>query len=109
MRINFLQAKFLKACGTLHETPAEIRTCSVKCKDLSAPVEEVEPLKFHSWPSDATFQKLISNLQPDQLTPIRTDGVNKQSGSLVHTPSRWNSNLKNMARELRLSDTLKHY
>ncbi|OIS96455.1 PREDICTED: protein JASON-like [Nicotiana attenuata] len=81
------QAKFLKACGTLPETPAEIRNCSVKCKDLSAPMEKGEPLKFNSWPSDATFQKLISNSLPDQPTPIRTDGVNKQSGSLVHTPS----------------------
>ncbi|KAJ8527880.1 hypothetical protein K7X08_015331 [Anisodus acutangulus] len=81
------QAKFLKACGTLPETPAEIRNFSMKCKDLSAPMEEVEPLKFNSWPSDSIYQKLNSNSLPDQPTPVRTDGVKNQSGSMVHTPT----------------------
>lgn len=94
-----MQAKFLKACGTLPETPAEIRNFSMKCKDLSAPMEEVEPLKVNSWPSDTTYQKLNSMLS-DQPTPVKIDGVKTHSGSLVHTPSRWNSNLKNMAREV---------
>ncbi|CAN4094253.1 unnamed protein product [Withania somnifera] len=81
------QAKFLKACGTLPETPVEIRNFSMKCKDQSAPMEEVEPLKFNSWPSDSAYQKLNSNSLPDQPTPVKIDGVKNQSGSLVHTPS----------------------
>ncbi|MCD7450136.1 hypothetical protein HAX54_003703 [Datura stramonium] len=81
------QAKFLKACGTLPETPAEIQNLSMKCKDLSAPIVVVQPLKFNSWPSDSTYPKLNSNLLPDQPTPVKIDGVKNQSGSLVHTPS----------------------
>lgn len=81
------QAKFLKACGALPETPAEIRNFAVKCKDLSAPTEEAEPLKFNSWPSDSAYQKLNSNSLPDKPTPVKIDGVKNQSGSLVHTPS----------------------
>ncbi|XP_055801419.1 protein JASON-like [Solanum dulcamara] len=81
------QAKFLKACGTLPETPAEIRNFSIKSKDLSAPMEEVEPLKFNPWPSDTTYQKLNLNSLPDQPTPVKIDGVKTHSGSLVHTAS----------------------
>ncbi|XP_006352001.1 protein JASON [Solanum tuberosum] len=81
------QAKFLKACGTLPETPAEIRNFSMKCKDLSAPMEEVEPLKVNSWPSDTTYQKLNLNSLSDQPTPVKIDGVKTHSGSFVHTPS----------------------
>ncbi|XP_060209668.1 protein JASON-like isoform X1 [Lycium barbarum] len=81
------QAKFLKACGTLPETPAEIRNFSMKCKDQPAPMVEVEPLKFNSWPSDSTYQKLNSNSLPDEPKPVKIESVKNQSGSLVHTPS----------------------
>ncbi|KAF3634108.1 hypothetical protein FXO38_25295 [Capsicum annuum] len=81
------QAKLLKACGTLPETPAEIRNCSMKCKDQAASVAEVEPLKFSLWPSDTTYQKLNSNSLPDRPTPVEINRVKTLSGSLVHTPS----------------------
>ncbi|XP_047263828.1 uncharacterized protein LOC107858361 [Capsicum annuum] len=42
------QAKFLKVCGTLTDTPTEIRNCSMKCKNHLATMKEVDPLKFSS-------------------------------------------------------------
>ncbi|CAN4110104.1 unnamed protein product [Withania somnifera] len=82
------QAKFLKACGTLPETPAEIRKGLAKCKDLSAPTRDVEPLKFKSWLSDLAVEKLNLDLLPDHpITPIKSNGLEKQSGSLDHTSS----------------------
>ncbi|KAJ8532624.1 hypothetical protein K7X08_012547 [Anisodus acutangulus] len=76
------QAKFLKACGTLPETPAEIR------KGLSASTEDVEPLKFKSWLSGVAVEKLNLDLLPDHpSTPSKSNGLEKQSGSLAHTSS----------------------
>ncbi|KAM3363694.1 hypothetical protein P3S68_018548 [Capsicum galapagoense] len=42
------QAKFLQVCGTLTDTPTEIRNCSMKCKNHLATMKEVDPLKFRS-------------------------------------------------------------
>ncbi|MCD7455622.1 hypothetical protein HAX54_028831 [Datura stramonium] len=81
------QAKFLKACGTLPETPAEIRKGLAKCKDLSASKGDVEPLKFKSWLSDVAVEKLNLDLLPDIPTPSKSNGLEKQSGSLAHTSS----------------------
>ncbi|CAN4084553.1 unnamed protein product [Withania somnifera] len=82
------QAKFLKACGTLPETPAEIRKGLAKCKAPSAPTRDVEPLKFTSWFSDMAVEKLNLDLLPDHpITPIKSNGLEKQSGSLGHTSS----------------------
>ncbi|XP_016580353.2 protein JASON [Capsicum annuum] len=81
------QAKFLKTCGTLPETPAEIRKGLAKCKDLSASKGD-EPLKFKSWLSDVAVEKLNLDLLPDHpITPIKSNGREKQSGSLAHTSS----------------------
>ncbi|XP_055824585.1 protein JASON-like [Solanum dulcamara] len=80
------QAKFLKACGTLPETPAEIRKGLAKFEDLSASTRSVEPLKFKSWLSDMAVEKLNLDLLPDHpITPIKSNGLEKQSGSLAHT------------------------
>lgn len=82
------QAKFLKACGTLPETPAEIRKGMAKCKDLSAPTRDVEPLKFKSWLSDMAVEKFNLDLLPDHpITPIKSHALEKKSGSLAHTSS----------------------
>ncbi|KAM3221558.1 hypothetical protein P3L10_020828 [Capsicum annuum] len=81
-----LRDQFLKASGTLPETPAEIRKGLAKCKDLSASKGD-EPLKFKSWP-DVVVEKLNLDLLPDHpITPIKSNGREKQSGSLAHTSS----------------------
>lgn len=57
-----------------------------KCKDLSASKGD-EPLKFKSWP-DVVVEKLNLDLLPDHpITPIKSNGREKQSGSLAHTSS----------------------
>ncbi|XP_004243611.1 protein JASON [Solanum lycopersicum] len=80
------QAKFLKACGTLPETPAEIRKGLAKCKDLSASKGDVEPLKFKSWLSDVAVEKFNLDLLPDHpITPSKSNELEKKSGSSTHT------------------------
>ncbi|XP_009771902.1 protein JASON [Nicotiana sylvestris] len=82
------QAKFLKACGTLPETPAELRKGLVKRKDLSTSTGDVEPLKFKSWLSDMAVQELNLNLPPeDPITPSKSNGLEKHYGSLARSPS----------------------
>ncbi|XP_074370578.1 protein JASON-like isoform X1 [Apium graveolens] len=78
------EAKFLKACGTLPETPAEIR----KSKQ-SPPNQNSDHSKFHSWLPDASFQKLNLDMQCNQSpTPVnRYDGWLTGSDSLDCTPS----------------------
>lgn len=80
-----MQAKFLKACGTLPETPAEIRK-----SEHSPPNQDSEHSKFHSWLPDASFQKLNLDMQLNQSpTPVnRYDGWVTGSDSLDCTPSR---------------------
>ncbi|KAL3615330.1 hypothetical protein CASFOL_040991 [Castilleja foliolosa] len=58
------EAKFLKQCGTLPETPVEIRKTSAKWVDKSAKTEE--SLNFNSWLPTASFEKLKLEKQPDQ-------------------------------------------
>nr|XP_043629915.1 protein JASON-like [Erigeron canadensis] len=64
------EAKFLKACGTIPQTPTEIRNAEMS-KD-SQPLNEVPESTFHSLlPHTATEE--ISEKQADQLqSPIRT-------------------------------------
>ncbi|KAL2521811.1 protein JASON [Forsythia ovata] len=84
------EAKFLKACGTLPETPAEIRKASEKWKDASTKDAEATPLKFNSWLSNASIEKLNLEKQPDE-SPTHGKISEEQimeSGSLVKTPSR---------------------
>lgn len=85
-----LQAKFLKACGTIPETPLEIRKLSEKCRDLSVHDGELEPLEFHSWFLDSSIEKQNLVLQPDQSPKPTKDCEDwvKGSDSPVHSPSR---------------------
>lgn len=78
------EAKFLKACGTLPETPAEIR----KSGQLP-PNQDSEHSKFHSWLPDASFQKLNLDMHCNQSpTPVnRYDGWVTGSDSLDCSPS----------------------
>ncbi|GAB2242831.1 hypothetical protein Droror1_Dr00019606 [Drosera rotundifolia] len=53
------EAKFLKACGTLQETPAEIRKLSKKLKDSRPNDPKTEASNFHSWLPDTSTSVLI--------------------------------------------------
>lgn len=85
-----MQAKFLKACGTLPGTPAEIRKFSKLLKD-SPPNGDSESSDFHSWLPDTSIQKLnLEEMQPDKLpTPFKlSEECASESGSSTRTPSR---------------------
>lgn len=83
------EAKFLKACGALPETPAEIRQASEKWKDLSAQKGDQEDSKFRSWLTNTSVETLNLEMNSGQpLTPIKDCGQwLKVSDSLDHTPS----------------------
>lgn len=83
------QAKFLKACGTLSETPAEIRQATEKWQDLSAQEGDHKHSRFTSWLTNTSIEKpnieIISDRPP---TPIKNcEQWVDISGSLEHTPS----------------------
>lgn len=83
-----MQAKFLKACGTLAETPIEIRKASAKLN--GSPLEDrgSEPSKFHSWLPDTSIKSLQLESQPDEPpTPIKIS-EERGKGSGLSTPSR---------------------
>ncbi|KAK3183364.1 hypothetical protein Dsin_030650 [Dipteronia sinensis] len=88
------EAKFLKACGTLPETPAEIRKASQKLKG-SPHYDESEPSKFNSWLPNTSIKKLQLERQCEQpLTPIKlSEEWGRGSASLEHTPSSCVSNV----------------
>ncbi|CAA3031914.1 Hypothetical predicted protein [Olea europaea subsp. europaea] len=83
------EAKFLKACGTLPETPAEIRKASEKWNDASAKDADATPMKFNSWLSNASIEKLNLENQPNEPpTPGKIcEEQRMESSSLVETPS----------------------
>ncbi|KAG8387146.1 hypothetical protein BUALT_Bualt03G0222900 [Buddleja alternifolia] len=89
------EAKFLKACGTLPETPDEIRKASKKLVNISAQDREKKSLKFNSWLPNASAETLKREKQSDESptavkigeelenTPssCMTDGHNTRSNS----------------------------
>ncbi|WOH03581.1 hypothetical protein DCAR_0622980 [Daucus carota subsp. sativus] len=82
------EAKFLQACGTLPETPTEIRKASYILND-SSPTEDSESSKFHSWLPNTSIQKLNLEMEPDQPpTPSKQceDWVSS-SGSSAYGPN----------------------
>jgi len=82
-----LQAKFLKACGTLTGTPIEIRKASEKLKTSPSPDD---PSRFHTWFPNTSVEKLQPDVQPfDQPTPIKLcQKWGNSMDSFEHTPSR---------------------
>ncbi|KAK9285033.1 hypothetical protein L1049_024216 [Liquidambar formosana] len=82
------EAKFLKACGTLPETPAEIRNASEKLKGSPLHDRDSEPSKFHSWLPNTSINELHLDKQPDQPpTPIKLcEEWGKGSVDSEHTP-----------------------
>lgn len=85
-----VQARFLKACGTLAETPAEIRKASAKTKFSPSYDGDSEPPKFHSWLPNTSIKKLQLDNQPEQATtPTKlSEEWGKGSGLQEQTPSR---------------------
>ncbi|XP_038683325.1 protein JASON-like isoform X2 [Tripterygium wilfordii] len=91
------EAKFLKACGTLPETPAEIRKASEQLKGSSLCHKGSEPLEFHSWLSNSSIQKLQLDKQLDlPRTPVKLgEELRKDLESLEQTPWSCISNVEN--------------
>lgn len=89
MEVKFfiLQAKFLKACGTLLETPVEIRKVSGKWADTSAQKSS----KVDSWIPSASIEILKLEKQLDESsTPVKIyEECVTVAASLVGTPSRY--------------------
>lgn len=85
-----MQARFLKACGTLPETPAEIRKAPEKFTRISTYDADLQPTKFHSWLPDIPIEKLNLEKQPDlPPTPMKqSEAWVKGSGSSELSPER---------------------
>ncbi|XP_058216272.1 protein JASON-like isoform X1 [Rhododendron vialii] len=91
------EARFLKACGTLPETPAEIRKAPEKFTDTSTYDADLQPSKFHSWLPNTPIEKLNLETQPDlPPTPIQlSEAWVKGSVSLELSPESSISNSHN--------------
>ncbi|KAM7492142.1 hypothetical protein LguiA_035063 [Lonicera macranthoides] len=83
------EAKFLKACGTLTETPGEIRKTAEKWKDNTSHDMDSDSENFHSWLPNTSVKKLNLDTQPDQPpTPIKlSEGRAIESSYSANTPS----------------------
>ncbi|XP_042477221.1 protein JASON isoform X2 [Macadamia integrifolia] len=83
------EAKFLKACGTLLETPAEIRKASEKVKDSPTCDGGSEHSKLHSWLPSSSVKKLHWVEQPEQSSISPAKFCENLGGrSPEHKPSR---------------------
>ncbi|XP_062105709.1 protein JASON isoform X1 [Humulus lupulus] len=95
------EARFLKACGTLAETPIEIRKASSKWNSSPLHDGDSETSKFHSWLPNTSIKKLQLENQIDQpSTPTKLSEERPHvSGSLEYTPgSSCVSNVQNSGR-----------
>lgn len=88
------EAKFLKACGTLPGTPAEIRKVSGKLKSSPSSHKDSDPSRFHSWLPNTSMEKLQLDVQSsDPLTPIKLcQEWRNNTDSFEHTPNSCISN-----------------
>lgn len=95
------EAKFLKACGTLVETPIEIRKVSSKLRSSPLHGGDSGSSRFHSWLPDTSAEKLQLDNEIDQPpTPIKPCEERVMlSASLENTPSSGcASNIQNTRR-----------
>ncbi|XP_057956362.1 protein JASON isoform X3 [Malania oleifera] len=92
------EAKFLKACGTLLETPAEIRKAYKNSEGSPTPDRDSDPSKFPSWLPDTCMKKLQLDQQSDNIhTPAKQSGERVMlSSSSEDTPSSCVSDGQNM-------------
>lgn len=83
------EAKFLKACGTLPETPGELRKVAESKKDSTGQTGENEDGEFRSWFPNTSIEKLNFKKQADQ-SPLAIKVCEEWmtgSDSLEQTPS----------------------
>ncbi|XP_030519372.1 protein JASON isoform X2 [Rhodamnia argentea] len=85
------EGKFLKACGTLQETPNEIRKASNWPMASSTEGRDSENSKFHSWLPVSSIERLQLELNKElelSPTPLRlSDKYGEGSNSAEHTAS----------------------
>lgn len=81
-----MQAKFLKSCGTLLETPIEIRKVSSKLMDKPTQSEELDSLI-----TSASIDTLrIKEPIDETSTPVKSRGEwVTRAGFVMGTPSRY--------------------
>ncbi|KAK4740460.1 hypothetical protein SAY87_032341 [Trapa incisa] len=79
-----VEAKFLKVCGTLKETPCEIRKAARKLTALPPDDADSDIPKFHSWLPDEATQKL----QPDSSSYLPPASLNEMMGEDLHSQER---------------------
>ncbi|XVF20823.1 hypothetical protein REPUB_Repub12eG0035800 [Reevesia pubescens] len=94
------EAKFFKTCGTIPETPAEIRKASQKFKQSPPCGLDSNSSKFHSWLPNTHTDKFQLDKQSDQHpTPIKPlVAVGRRSDSPENTPISCISNEANTGR-----------
>ncbi|KAI3975162.1 hypothetical protein MKX01_004131 [Papaver californicum] len=84
------EAKFLKSCGTLAETPAELRKTYAGVNHSTTPDGDSENNKFHSWMPGMSIKKLQWEEQPNQVSdsPAKlSEELVKEADSSEHKPS----------------------
>ncbi|VFQ70458.1 unnamed protein product [Cuscuta campestris] len=83
------QAKFLKACGTLPETPVEVLKLSKECEDSSSQNGALFPSDHNSWLPDMSIVNQTLHSHPEQpLTPSKNcDKLMEGSVSALVTPA----------------------
>ncbi|PPS12382.1 hypothetical protein GOBAR_AA08261 [Gossypium barbadense] len=90
------EAKFLKSCGTIPETPVEIRKASHKLKQSPPCGGDSETSKYRSWLPNTSIDKLQLDKKSDQPpTPSKLFEVLGRSDSPDNTPSSCISNAAN--------------
>ncbi|XWS47474.1 hypothetical protein CRYUN_Cryun14cG0155200 [Craigia yunnanensis] len=94
------EARFLKACGTIPETPAEIRKASQKFKESPTCGGYSETSKFHSWLPNTSIDKFQLDKKPDQPpTSIKLlEALGRWSDSPENTSTRCILNAANTGR-----------
>ncbi|XVE72332.1 hypothetical protein DITRI_Ditri11bG0031200 [Diplodiscus trichospermus] len=94
------EAKFLKACGTIPGTPAEIRKASQKSKQSPPCGGNSETSQFHSWLPNSSIDKFLLDKQSDQPpTPIKlSEGLGRRSDFPDSTPISCISDATNTGR-----------
>lgn len=82
------EARFLKATGTIAQTPVEIQKVSERYKYISHSGEGSEPFRFHSWRPSTSIEKLNLEKQLNQPpTPVKFgEGCVNKAEPLEHTP-----------------------
>ncbi|CAH8339870.1 unnamed protein product [Eruca vesicaria subsp. sativa] len=87
------EARFLKACGTIPETPIEIRKASLK---LRSPTQHSGSSHFHSWISSSSALGFHVDESP---TPMKAcEEVERPSFTSEQTPSRGSTHVRDNAR-----------